>query len=1275
MEPSKKYQPNIEPDIRPDLHVVKGGGESTPDRANLEAAQDLSNSEADAGSRFGVINGGGESTPDRANLTSVAKEAEQSTDNGFWAGKDENNSNKGSFGKKVAAIFTGKKAATGGIAGVIIGALTGISFFSAPSMLLVQVKEVLTNYGASSSRAANSQFEENLYYRLNAGTISACQKPGAISTIRCKRGTMSEKNYKKLVDSGFDVKSTKVGGRHILTSVSKDGIELNGKSSRAKVKNAMKHPDFGSSMRRASNWSTDVFNGGRFSSIVLKKFGLDKSKIELEGSNDEERKEHLNTLSGAADEDTDEKKKTKFDGKFGSKIKGVSKAGGGAAALGALGCSTYNMARVTLTAVRLYNAARFASFAILFLKAADQIKAEGEIEPETVALLGGVLTSYYMSGPQKGLTATDSQGYKVAAYGGESALSSYSEKFLLGGNTKLSTLNGTLDTVEDTVPGGKGTLKNGCGKLSDPLFGAGISAAMCGLIVAGGSGSGFIAGTVVPAAGNIIGAAGGAVVGVITCVVLQAAASLAFGAIMGKVFDYILPKIVDYLTDAPIDVNKIKGVDAGNALAVGAGVLMGDTNLSRGMQPGTKESVTAFQSQTAEDQANYDAIARYESKDEPFNAYNEHSFLGSFVRKSGLINLKSRSAISNVSTLFGAALSPISLSSTASALGTSIKVTENDLSHCPDKSLREIGVDCDVMGGIQYTMTTDMPEKENLDFMVGTHVDESGEPTSDVYKKWVESCTDHRTDPIGSTMVGIEDEDDWATGEACVANSGKGINQTTRDQFSTYYYRNAAVEDEEYVPPANVQQAEGSTVINIASFNVRGKSHDGEKGTVNYKTRMKRTVATIQSEGFDVIGFQEFETKQREEFNNSSLSSTYTLSSNIADEDNGNAIAWNSAKYELVDQGTQPDLLYTVGNKLKAPWVKLREKSGGSSSGREFYFLNTHDPANVHDDPPSKNAPRRTQNAEQHVKFMKEKAAEGIPVFITGDFNSGFDKRKPDTNVTPDNIKTTLPYCIMTSDGSILNAFDTYKSRDAKCPNGDIDWAKEDPGKGCSTQIDHLYYTSEVLPVDIAAFGCVKKGDKVDTVESGNGSDHDTVKFQVTINGDDEGSSGDIAWPVDEKYFKLDRADFLGAHFAGSGTWTNGVNSLAADIGSPPDGSNVYAMLGGIVSRPYLKSSGSSVHHGLAIQSKVSGGVVEIAYAHGPRANSKTSYNAGEKIMEIGCLGNCDGGHVHIDMSFTPTGGSKKGICPQDIFLALDKKETINWNKLAEKAAAPCGRS
>ena len=55
---------------------------------------------------------------------------------------------------------------------------------------------------------------------------------------------------------------------------------------------------------------------------------------------------------------------------------------------------------------------------------------------------------------------------------------------------------------------------------------------------------------------------------------------------------------------------------------------------------------------------------------------------------------------------------------------------------------------------------------------------------------------------------------------------------------------------------------------------------------------------------------------------------------------------------------------------------------------------------------------------------------------------------------------------------------------------------------------------------------------------------------------------------------------------------------------------------------------------------------------------------AGDHIIDTGMAGcNVDGAHLHVGIAY---GG--KYICPQDVFLALDKGEDVNWGVLTGKA-------
>lgn len=154
---------------------------------------------------------------------------------------------------------------------------------------------------------------------------------------------------------------------------------------------------------------------------------------------------------------------------------------------------------------------------------------------------------------------------------------------------------------------------------------------------------------------------------------------------------------------------------------------------------------------------------------------------------------------------------------------------------------------------------------------------------------------------------------------------------------------------------------------------------------------------------------------------------------------------------------------------------------------------------------------------------------------------------------------------------------------------------------------------------------------------------------------------GGLAWPMDKAIFDANPGDWLDPHSARSGTWTSGTPSLAVDIGGNGMGTPVYAMLGGNVTRGDLGG------HGLLITSQVDGGTVEIAYAHGPRTNQNATYNAGDQIMTVACLGNCGGPHLHIDIAF-----NGQGVCPQDVFIAMRDNQPVNWAELASRASAPC---
>ena len=256
-------------------------------------------------------------------------------------------------------------------------------------------------------------------------------------------------------------------------------------------------------------------------------------------------------------------------------------------------------------------------------------------------------------------------------------------------------------------------------------------------------------------------------------------------------------------------------------------------------------------------------------------------------------------------------------------------------------------------------------------------------------------------------------------------------------------------------------------------------------------------------------------------------------------------------------------------------------------------------------------------------------------VILTGDFNNG-------QKVDGDNPGI---YCHLTTDGFMQHAKDAAANEpsDKECPSSAV-------------PIDQIYATTNVAGLTAKGWRHVSGADS-----AANGTDHSPayVTYSTTTTGASYGS-GEVKMPMSAKMWADFNADFLDSHTADSGTWTNGVRSLAVDISGPADGTAVFAMVGGTVSNANLGTDDEK--HGLVITSQIQGGTLEIAYAHGPRTNANTTYAAGEQIMTVGALGNVTGGHLHIDMAF-----NGKGVCPQLVFKALGAGQTVDFAALSQK--------
>ncbi|MCA9337399.1 M23 family metallopeptidase [Candidatus Saccharibacteria bacterium] len=131
--------------------------------------------------------------------------------------------------------------------------------------------------------------------------------------------------------------------------------------------------------------------------------------------------------------------------------------------------------------------------------------------------------------------------------------------------------------------------------------------------------------------------------------------------------------------------------------------------------------------------------------------------------------------------------------------------------------------------------------------------------------------------------------------------------------------------------------------------------------------------------------------------------------------------------------------------------------------------------------------------------------------------------------------------------------------------------------------------------------------------------------------------SGDIAGPLDKKWWDEHREWFLGTHHGDP-------NNAAVDI-QVPTGTPVYSMIDGVV---LLAPNEGGYGQGVSIQS----GDILIAYGHGLDGGQIVkpgdTVKAGQLIMHSASTGNSSGPHLHIDIK---ANGSK--YCPQPLLKGI----------------------
>lgn len=280
-----------------------------------------------------------------------------------------------------------------------------------------------------------------------------------------------------------------------------------------------------------------------------------------------------------------------------------------------------------------------------------------------------------------------------------------------------------------------------------------------------------------------------------------------------------------------------------------------------------------------------------------------------------------------------------------------------------------------------------------------------------------------------------------------------------------------------------------SQMFNAASFNIL---HDGPDSHERiWKQRLPKSLNILKSNTVQVAGLQEVRPVQYRELVRleSRISDTddtikYGIFPENADGDfSPNPVIYNTKKFTFIS-GERREIKYAGGVPKHLVLVKLKENSSGS----EFYFASTHDPANIRcsreNVSQSECEQQRKDNADKYIEMYSELSTDQTPFFLAGDFNS-----------------TTVAYCKLSAKPTIQHAYDAAKGISGTCKS------KSEVG------IDHIYLP-EGGQASASAVKYLKKEYKGNGQKnpggSENGSDHPTFIATISLGGECGSFSGAV---------------------------------------------------------------------------------------------------------------------------------------------------------------------
>lgn len=1137
-EPARQKHPEVEPEIRPRLGVIQGGGESTPERGNLGAvnpAPGLKEQEESGG--LNVIQGGGESTDDRADLRAVAADQEDNpgqipiTGSGNWAKKQSFRAKFFGSAKKNSAVTA--------IIGLLLTGAFGLSLLS-PSLLLMQLRETLLDKFNDQLAVLDIRQTAILKKKLAKTTLDGCK----ITSIRCKYKSLGDRHVERLKKAGIDIE----GDKTTLTGRTKPtAFVYNGESIAASdlLDRARSDPGLRSAMRHGYNPKFAAFSDA-IANKVLSNLGVKKSKSIKPSSDKEKMKDDLKaTASGeaAAGDGTPRKEVTKdadgndvteyydADGnkidekqfntinsaieeienraKLAGELKSTAiKAGlkgaltSTAFGLGALDsmCTGWVAMRVATFAAKIYGQRQLIRYSYEFLKAPDNLMAnaveppENQIGPEEIEFLSTILTTPNAEGQ----TATDSDGYKYAAYGDLFNPADFDTSIDENGMTDAAVEANMIQNETSRYVNGQILPDNAVAKMLSFIQGASNSSKADSICETVKSWKGQAVIWTAAVLGTVAAFfTGGVSVG------LGAAAQIGVMATVSVAFALLMPKLAD-MAKGELITGDENGNQAGNAIVSGMGGFNAQASQGRALPVLEKQDAVEYNQVTETVAADYNEVDRYERG--PLDPTSKNTFIGSIV--NSLLPYTSKmsrggSVITSTSSLvsqsFGNIFSPKSNAAETKA---------SEFEVCNDFEYEGLAADpfCNLRYGMSKKALQIDPETV-LNYMEdGEYIEkdsEDGAPggaNGSKYQEYIDQCIERETS-IGDTIT----DSDEGSGQNCIQGRS-GENEERNTMFRLFYIdtsvqdgmdsdfsmgaEETTAEDEKFTAGTyNLLNADGHTP---ESIEIAGPDCNRADDPTCAKARALTQSKVILGESgkypqMDIVGLQETAPSQYRQLlkNLPTYEGVPSDDKNIermTQQQNGAVgIVWNTDKFTKVEEG-YVDALSNVANtenrgKITSPWVGLE-----SAGGRKVYVISAHYPVAAFSDPELGDKGTLEKAMKLTLDWANEKAKLGT-VLILGDFNDHT------------NEKTT--YCGFTESGLFQNTHDMAKGDNAStpCPNPTPDFG-----------IDHIYAStgSSLTAKDWTHMPRLKEASaelKADNPLIYRASDHSPVSVDLTFPG------------------------------------------------------------------------------------------------------------------------------------------------------------------------------